>query len=1504
MGKPIPFIKINSTPLESTAFDMEDCSMTELIIPIEKALDTSKLVKKLVNVTHNGKTYQAMRWVRPNEAASQELQGPRNSEDYLLAPNGKPSNLNEKQWHQVRTPEFKKWFGDWELSEKKVLLTGPAIKKIKSGVIRGDENTKPIEAALKWAKKNIQESIDAAIGEIIINERGIKDSLSHGFSQKKLDSIQALPDVLKSGVLLGSIPDYKGDRIVNHFFAAPIELDNERNILFVRVRGSENGKHFYVHEIFLEREIKELETHQTIAESEDSRPHRGLKLYKNILQKIYAVNPNSVSKIVDENGEPLVVYKGMMKNDWRTGKEIESIDSPNGQWAGFFTDRKDVAEKFQRVFSTMGEAVLHSVYLSIQNPYVYDANGALARDVMFDDVVFGKNPTNPDALAAFNKEYDGVIIKNTADEGTIYVPKTPNQIKSINAMEFDPRSPNFSKSLTFSGRKLQGRKKVQGMDISIENKKDSYRCGKDKDGHAWKTLMHADYGYIRGTVGKDKDHLDCYVGPNPQSKKVFIIHQNDPTTGKYDEDKTMLGFDTPAEAKALYTKQYDRPGFFGSMDETDIDTFKAKAFADSAKGKKLVIKKSEAAAIESASEVIDSETIEFYQKFYNMMQGKDGHLDVYGNRYKLKDLEGFPKGLDLENCDIISIEAPVITFQAGGDWQHGVYFGVGLSKDGGLKVVSLYEERCRQSKDEIRTKIKVIERCCGILPKPVVKAIGNPRLGTKFYTEESLRAENPKAKEIIGGLRALSLQLEDEIERKYPKELEVGIRVEKEHTDDLKTAKIIAMAHIKERPDYYTKLIAAGLVDEPEAIKMAKKIGIAKALPKAGDVENSHQSPPKGYPKEKKEYADPNNYKYPLDTEEHVRAAIAYFSKPSNYSVYPVSVRRSIWNRIMRAAREYGIVISDQDKFKKSNILFVSPLRQRAERVRGVVVRVLQKAKKSSRLVPVKKNVVRDGRTYSATYWILPEQVSEFQHGNNIEGRKPISVQLDLFDQPPAEEPEVRDKQIAQAINMATPETRARVAEFIAKADIAEETPMPKEEEYRFMPSERNVGTIGNLVVGTIKDYTGVVPKRIFLVPKNKILYVEKPSWVPEVDERFFEQQKGRLPFVKTGNNEYLVQLADQDKPENERYAIVNLDVLVATNDFYLKKVRAAQDIKIKAEQELRKMRVEEELHRLQEKFRNGEVPEDKRRIWQHDIEYYQKILSGKIKIKSSIKPLRLMGDKKMTYTQMGLLVDVNNGVRSRDKTWGVYGSNLREYNQKLSDMEIQQEDLLSSYVKGRETSYGDKKTRKDLLDKYGVLVKRQNGSDITQEEIGAIKDALDSVFAVYGDRSSMARRFGLKISHSGEKLMHARNALGVFIPYYRAIGVTARLGDKHMGFTLSHEWAHFMDHYLGGDKFHFSSDEIGSLSNVIADRFRNNMQKRQTSDYQQRTCECFARAFEEYFSIKTGDSDTLLAGSSKEGNYVEPEFFKKDIAPLIESFFEQNSSMLKAMKVSIRNLK
>ena len=141
----------------------------------------------------------------------------------------------------------------------------------------------------------------------------------------------------------------------------------------------------------------------------------------------------------------------------------------------------------------------------------------------------------------------------------------------------------IDKSLTYSGHKLQGKTKLYGMDISIENKKCSYRSGVDKDGHKWRCYMNYDYGYIRGTVGVDKDHLDLYIGPDKNAKKVYIIHQNDPVTHKYDEDKCMLCFSSAADAKKAYMKQYDRPGFYGSMTTMTVDEFKSFVFSHQGK---------------------------------------------------------------------------------------------------------------------------------------------------------------------------------------------------------------------------------------------------------------------------------------------------------------------------------------------------------------------------------------------------------------------------------------------------------------------------------------------------------------------------------------------------------------------------------------------------------------------------------------------------------------------------------------------------------------------------------------------------------------------------------------------------------------------------------------------------------------------------------------------------------------------------------------------------------
>jgi hypothetical protein len=115
----------------------------------------------------------------------------------------------------------------------------------------------------------------------------------------------------------------------------------------------------------------------------------------------------------------------------------------------------------------------------------------------------------------------------------------------------------------------------QGLPVSIETDKGEYRCWKDPyTGEEGMSFAHFPYGYIRTTEGVDGDHVDCYIGHYPNCRRVFIVHQNNPETGKFDEDKVMLGFNTPADAKGAYLHQYDNPKFFGSMDEYDIDEFK------------------------------------------------------------------------------------------------------------------------------------------------------------------------------------------------------------------------------------------------------------------------------------------------------------------------------------------------------------------------------------------------------------------------------------------------------------------------------------------------------------------------------------------------------------------------------------------------------------------------------------------------------------------------------------------------------------------------------------------------------------------------------------------------------------------------------------------------------------------------------------------------------------------------------------------------------------------
>lgn len=124
--------------------------------------------------------------------------------------------------------------------------------------------------------------------------------------------------------------------------------------------------------------------------------------------------------------------------------------------------------------------------------------------------------------------------------------------------------------------KLQGKTKFQGLPISIENKKGSIRKGVGADGKTWKVRMPFDYGYIGRTQGTDKDHIDCFIGPNASADKVYVIHQNKENSKSYDEDKVMLGFDSADQALTAYKSAYTGVDLFRSMSVLGMDEFKKK----------------------------------------------------------------------------------------------------------------------------------------------------------------------------------------------------------------------------------------------------------------------------------------------------------------------------------------------------------------------------------------------------------------------------------------------------------------------------------------------------------------------------------------------------------------------------------------------------------------------------------------------------------------------------------------------------------------------------------------------------------------------------------------------------------------------------------------------------------------------------------------------------------------------------------------------------------------
>lgn len=463
------------------------------------------------------------------------------------------------------------------------------------------------------------------------------------------------------------------------------------------------------------------------------------------------------------------------------------------------------------------------------------------------------------------------------------------------------------------------------------------------------------------------------------------------------------------------------------------------------------------------------------------------------------------------------------------------------------------------------------------------------------------------------------------------------------------------------------------------------------------------------------------------------------------------------------------------------------------------------------------------------------------------------------------------------------------------------------------------------------------------------ILTDERPKYIPLINEDTFRRKgyvfdairidKDTYIVACNGYSEFATEYNKFEKVESKKhptvsqqgYVLLTLDQLVLTNDYYFTKAKAtlqkeASDKNKRNEAYYDQLSVSKREQFLNQKNYYNVLPASvKKKVTQ--AEYEALDLEGK---EALYKPYKRSGAKKLVslLENDSMWVSFHNMYERFIDPTAVqpkkgyansivfaYWANFRDMMQfKIKDIKMQREVENEIYVKAVETSFGDSNTVNNLFDKYGILVKRQDGKNIQPLQIDQIEGSWIAIQNLFGNISRLAKKSGLKISHTNQTNVFASKAIGVYIPKMSTIAVSSKYGDEQFKSTFAHEIAHFIDNKFGEQKGkRFITDDYESTAGVLAFTFRKLLNKKTNSDYLNATKECFARAMEQYFAISFfGDGAELAFSNSPlnkvtkyftEDNYVSKESFYGTIKPLAEKFLaELDYSVFGDDLVSVKN--
>ena len=386
---------------------------------------------------------------------------------FMKAPNGKNSNLSERQWLQVRTKDFKEWFGDWEkeytpprqynlstwertgeyvdvLGKDFLGNTYSTSNEILSHPVERKEPTK--EDPFGFNSTGVSKAIK--VGTLVNRSNPL-----NGICQFTAQRVQAfLKD--RYGIdahtnIINAKSPVTGETITHHVVALSIDgkpyIYDMPQTEFISTNGNtfNVGNKEYKEAVITKEyaprliEISKDSLLKNYGDSNDAQISvikDTAKLSGNIKSSDIKASyipaySSDVSKVVDENGEPLVVYHYTdNENLTEFSTEFDNFFSKTGgtKNAIFFTT-DNVVPGSEDNFLTSRKAKL-SLFLNIKNLEVFHGTkddlhkqGTSYREIV-NKSSKRKGSENGIVLTGFDD--------NKKENQTIYVVHNPNQIKS------------------------------------------------------------------------------------------------------------------------------------------------------------------------------------------------------------------------------------------------------------------------------------------------------------------------------------------------------------------------------------------------------------------------------------------------------------------------------------------------------------------------------------------------------------------------------------------------------------------------------------------------------------------------------------------------------------------------------------------------------------------------------------------------------------------------------------------------------------------------------------------------------------------------------------------------------------------------------------------------------------------------------------------------------------------------------------------------------------------